>query len=71
MRRASGTRPTAPSASGRRASDRTLRAALWMTGSIVSFSAMAVAGREVRVDHDTFELMFYRSLVGVVIVVVA
>jgi len=47
----------------------TLRAALWMTGSIVFFSAMAVAGREVRVDHDTFELMLYRSLVGVVIVV--
>ncbi len=46
----------------------TLRAALWMTGSIVFFSAMAVAGREVRVDHDTFEVMFYRSLVGFVIV---
>lgn len=47
----------------------TLRAALWMTGSIVFFSAMAVAGREVRVDHDTFELMFYRSLIGLAIVV--
>jgi drug/metabolite transporter (DMT)-like permease len=48
----------------------TLRAALWMIGSIVSFSAMAIAGREVRATHDTFELMFYRSLVGLVIVVV-
>jgi len=47
----------------------TLRAALWMIGSIVFFSTMAVAGREVRVDHDTFELMFYRSLVGIAIVV--
>ncbi len=46
----------------------TWRAALWMIGSILSFSAMAVAGREVRVDHDTFELMFYRSLVGLAIV---
>lgn len=47
----------------------TLRAALWMIGSIVSFSLMAIAGREVRGEHDTFELMFYRSLVGLVIVV--
>ena len=48
----------------------TWRAALWMIGSILSFSAMAVAGREVRVEHDTFELMFYRSLIGLVIVLV-
>lgn len=46
----------------------TLRAAFWMIGSIVFFSAMAVAGREVRAVHDTFELMFYRSLVGLAIV---
>ncbi|MGC9369820.1 MAG: DMT family transporter [Paracoccaceae bacterium] len=45
-----------------------LKAALWMTGAIVSFSTMAVAGRFVRVELDTFELMLYRSLVGVVIV---
>ena len=44
------------------------RAALWMIGSIVSFSAMAVAGRELSTDLDTFELMTYRSLIGVVIV---
>ena len=49
----------------------TARAALWMIGSILSFSAMAVAGREVRVDHDSFELLFYRSLVGLAIVLVA
>lgn len=45
-----------------------LKAALWMTGAIVSFSTMAVAGRFVRVELDTFELMLYRSLVGVAIV---
>ncbi|PZX18479.1 drug/metabolite transporter (DMT)-like permease [Palleronia aestuarii] len=44
-------------------------AALWMTGAIVSFSAMAVAGREVSFALDTFELMTYRSLVGLAIVV--
>ena len=52
---------TAPSA--------TLRAALWMTGAIVSFSSMAVAGREVSFALDTFEIMMYRSLIGIVIVV--
>ncbi|MHA1528607.1 MAG: DMT family transporter, partial [Alphaproteobacteria bacterium] len=44
------------------------RAALWMTGAIVSFSLMAVAGREVAADLDTFEIMMYRSLIGAVIV---
>ena len=46
----------------------TLRAAIWMTGAIASFSAMAIAGREVSHDLDTFELMLYRSCVGFVIV---
>ncbi|MHA6262013.1 DMT family transporter [Arenibacterium sp. CAU 1754] len=48
----------------------TLKAALWMIGSIVSFSSMAVAGREVSAQLDTFEIMMYRSLVGVIIVAV-
>lgn len=47
-----------------------LRASLWMTGAIVSFSSMAVAGRAVRVDLDTFEIMLYRSLTGLLIVMV-
>lgn len=46
-----------------------LKAALWMTGAIASFSIMAVAGRNLSANYDTFEIMFYRSLVGVVIVV--
>ena len=45
-----------------------LKAALWMTGSIASFSSMAVAGREVSGSLDTFEIMMYRSFVGVIIV---
>lgn len=45
------------------------RAALWMIGAIVSFSSMAVAGREVSFALDTFEIMFFRSLIGIVIVV--
>lgn len=47
-----------------------LIAALWMSGSIASFSAMAVAGRMVASELDTFETMLYRSLVGIVIVLV-
>ena len=43
-------------------------AALWMSGSIASFSAMAVAGREVAVQLYTFEIMMYRSLLGLFIV---
>ncbi|WP_226621770.1 DMT family transporter [Alloyangia pacifica] len=39
-----------------------------MLGSIVSFSAMAVAGRYVSSSLDTFEIMLYRSLLGVVII---
>lgn len=46
------------------------KAALWMTGAIASFSSMAVAGRELSVTHDTFEIMFYRSLVGIFVVAV-
>jgi drug/metabolite transporter (DMT)-like permease len=46
----------------------TVRAALWMIGSIVSFSSMAVAGREAGRTLDTFEIMLYRSLIGIVIV---
>ncbi len=40
-----------------------------MIGSISSFSAMAVAGREVSGVYDTFEIMMYRSAVGVLVVV--
>ncbi|WP_368040341.1 MULTISPECIES: DMT family transporter [Ruegeria] len=46
----------------------TFKAALWMTGAIASFSSMAVAGRELSLVHDTFEIMMYRSLVGFLVV---
>jgi len=47
-----------------------VKAALWMSGAIVSFSSMAVAGRELGGSFDTFEIMMYRSLVGLTIVCV-
>jgi len=45
----------------------TFKAALWMLGAIASFSSMAVAGRVVSNELDTFEIMTYRSLVGIVV----
>lgn len=47
----------------------TITAALWMIGAIVSFTSMAIAGRAVSFELDTFEIMMYRSLLGVVVVV--
>ena len=46
-----------------------LQAALWMIGAITSFTLMAIAGRAVSVELDTFEIMLFRSLTGIAIVV--
>ena len=48
----------------------TLRACLWMLGAIFSFTAMAVAGRELGDTFDTFEIMMWRSLFGVIVVLI-
>lgn len=47
----------------------TLQAAFWMIGAITSFTLMAIAGRTVSVELDTFEIMLFRSMTGIVIVV--
>ena len=47
---------------------RPLAAAVWMTGSIFSFTAMAIAARSISDVHDTFEIMMWRSVVGLGIV---
>ncbi len=47
---------------------RPLAAAVWMLGAVASFSAMAIAGREVALGLGTFALMMYRSLIGLAIV---
>lgn len=47
---------------------RPLVAAAWMTGAIVSFSSMAVAGRTLSGELDTFEMMMYRSFIGLAVV---
>ncbi len=56
-----------PAASETDAAD-VLRAAVWMLGAVASFSTMAVAGRAVSFELDTFEIMMYRSMLGFVIV---
>lgn len=45
-----------------------MRAVLWMSGAIASFTLMAIAGRAASLDFDTFEIMFYRSITGIVII---
>lgn len=45
-----------------------VKAVLWALGAVCSFAAMAVAGREAGRSLDTFEIMTYRSLLGVAIV---
>lgn len=47
---------------------RPLLALAWMLGAVASFSAMAVGGREIAETLDTFEIMLYRSVIGLVIV---
>ncbi|MES2915976.1 MAG: DMT family transporter [Pseudomonadota bacterium] len=48
---------------------RPLAAAAWMTGAIAAFTAMAVATRQIKGVHDTFEILAFRSMIGWVIVV--
>lgn len=50
--------------------NQTVQAALWMLGAIFSFTTMAIAGRELSAGFDTFEIMLYRSAIGLLIVLV-
>jgi len=45
-----------------------IRAALWMIGSILAFSAMAIAAKQIGTRHDSFEIMTVRSAVGFALV---
>ena len=47
-----------------------LKATVWMIGAMVSFSLMAVSGRELATSLNTFEIMLYRSIIGLLIVLV-
>jgi len=41
-----------------------IKAAIYMVGALASFSAMAIAGRELGKTVPTFEIMMYRSVIG-------
>lgn len=43
---------------------------LWMFGAIASFTLMAVGGRELSAELDTFGILFVRSLVGLFVVLI-
>ena len=51
------------------AASQPLKAAFWMIGAMVSFSLMAISGRELAPELNTFEIMFFRSLIGLLLVV--
>lgn len=41
-----------------------------MSGGIISFTLMAIAGREASFELDTFEILLYRSIIGFITVMV-
>ena len=43
-------------------------AALWMAGAIISFSALAVGVRELSTQISIVQILFWRGIVGLVIV---
>ena len=50
------------------AETRPIAAAIWMLGSVVAFTAMAVAARTVAAVHDSFEVLMVRSIIGLALV---
>ena len=49
---------------------RLTKAAAWMMGSVISFSLIAIAARNVETVHDSFEVLTLRSAVGFCLVVI-
>ena len=47
-----------------------MKATVWMIGAMLSFSLMAVSGRELATSLNTFEIMLYRSIIGFLFVLV-
>jgi len=47
-----------------------IRAALWMSGALVSFSAMAISGRQLSAELTTFQILFFRSVGGLALLAV-
>ena len=47
-----------------------LKGSLWMVGGVFSLTSMAIAGKEISLQIDTFEILFFRSIIGIFIVLV-
>lgn len=46
------------------------RAAFWMGGALVSFMSMAIGGRQLSAEIGTFQILTFRSLVGLAVILV-
>lgn len=45
-----------------------VQAGTWMVGTLFSFAAMAVGGRELSQELSTFQILFFRSFTGLIII---
>ena len=44
------------------------KAVLWFCGTMAGFAAMAISARQLQTTMSTFEILFFRSLIGVLVV---
>ena len=45
-----------------------ITAVLWMVGALFSFMMMGIGGRELSSELGTFQILFFRSIIGLVVV---
>ncbi|PCI45380.1 MAG: EamA family transporter [Moraxellaceae bacterium] len=45
-----------------------IRASFWMAGTLSAFTLMAIAGRELSSDLNTFQILFFRSAISLAII---
>ena len=48
--------------------NKSLKGSIWMVGGVFSLTLMAIAGKEISLQIDTFEILFFRSVIGIVII---
>ena len=46
----------------------TIKGSLWMIGGVFCLTSMAIAGKEISLQIDTFEILFFRSVIGLCII---
>ncbi len=45
-----------------------MKSVFWMMGTLASFCFMAIAGRELSTDINTFQILFFRSFIGLAVI---